>query len=266
MPISKPTQTTYRPRILPGVTVLAGLGEGEGYASAWLNGVRTVGTYTGSPTWERGLYGPQLSGFGASSYIDWAQSAVAVTYPLWAVVMFVNSSSSQQVMAGWSSTSDAFGAATLRVNNASIANTVAWRLRNNAGGTSVVAALNASTNDGLPHVAMGVSFSDTDHRIYFDGQPGITATTSVGSLTNNTWCIGALHNSSVTLPTVGSILFTAGGMGITPNPYAVYQDLISGRFRSIRPRRRRNLFAFSASTAPFFRRTLYDRVGSRGVA
>src|SRR5207237_1628940 len=53
------------------------------------------GAFVGTPTWGRGLYGPQLGGFTASNYVSvpGLVGAGTLTYPHWAAALFAVTSS-----------------------------------------------------------------------------------------------------------------------------------------------------------------------------
>lgn len=233
----KPTMPLWQPGLAPaGTTAYYPLTEGGGFTVRdYARRPSRNGTFIGAPPWQRGLYGPQLGGFDNINYVDCPAFLGAVTYPYWTAALFTTTSSTDSALTCACISTLAISTWSLRVNRTS-GGTVCWQESDN-NGTLGTAQASLGANDGKPHVAMGVTYGTNDRRVYFDGRFAATDTTAL--LANSGFdkaAIGIIPRSAPALPFQGSIIAALFGRGLIPDPMALANDLLSGRFLAIRPR------------------------------
>jgi len=248
--IVKPPVATWQPDRAPaGSRLYLPMHEGAGARTRDLAGVG-LGTFVGTPTWGRGPYGGQIGGFTTSNYIT-VSPIPARAYPFWQAYLFVNTvTTTGATLGGWTNTGGSNPAAIIRVNG-DVVSRPDYFLRDDAGGGPVAslsaASGSATPNDGLPHVLMASSHSTVDHRLYWDGRLVGSSSTSVGTITTPVFTVGVMRRTTVSGAFGGSTIAVLAGSGSVPDAMALAQDLLSGRFAAMRPRR--DLVAFAGVTA-----------------
>lgn len=236
--LHKPTYPTWQPgHAPPGCRLYTPLAGRVGTVARNVAG-GDHGSFVGTPTWSRGLYGPQLSGFSGSNLVkfDWLAPQV-VSAPFWLAAL-ASTSASGSVQTLFSLTnSDASHEIEVYLTAAGIFETY-------QSFGFVVMDSPAALNDGRPHVFMLASYANADHRAYVDG-------VMVASSTNNSTnpyafsflTLGCQRYgaSGVTTgaPWGGSIVAAAAGTGAIPGPRAMARDWLSGAFSAARPRKGR---------------------------
>ncbi len=196
---------------------------------------RKDGSFVGSPTWGRGLYGPQLGGFTASNYVAIDPPNLAISYPFWQASLATNTSTTVGGYINSFGSSSSGNPIAALVYNLNSANTLGYFIRDNAGASPIVSMFSFTTqNDGNWHVAMGVSFSESDHRLYWDGVQLASSATAVGAITVNQLSLGVLRRTGVASPFNGSLGWYGWGLGQVPDPARLYRRLITGSFPWLR--------------------------------
>ncbi|WP_406699231.1 LamG-like jellyroll fold domain-containing protein [Singulisphaera sp. Ch08] len=228
------------------------------------------GSFVGSPSWQSGLYGPQIGGFSTSNYvaIDPPAQLLGATYPFWMAALTVKTG----ITAGYSlAQGNSAGTQSMGIlHNSGNSSLLAWQVRNDAGNLRSVSATVGNQSDGRPHVVMCVSPTASVRNLYFDGQLVGTNAAALGAITCDTLTIGAIRNATVTNAFTGSLLWAGCGSGSVPDPLALANDLLSGQFSAIRPRSRPALLAAGTSggttSVVYARRGRSFRTGSRGLS
>ncbi len=198
------------------------------------------GSAAGSgPTWATGSFGPETNTYTTSNYIainPAAQQLATGTYPFWIAAMFKSSSTSDGLAIAQGSTTDNDPIVGLRINAVSVAKDTQYFLRDDAGGTPIgPTASNITTNDGVYHTFLGVSWAANNHRLYFDGvEVGTAGTVSLGTTTDNKLVIGCLLRAAASLNFPGTVVSCAIGSGAAPDPGDQSDDWLSGAFSAIR--------------------------------
>lgn len=212
-----------------------------------------VGSLVGTPDWQpwqQGLYGPQLGGFSLSDYVTVnAASSVLTIYPRWMATLASNANiATNGVSIGAGNSSDATPICAIQYNLSGTGN-LTYQQRGSLQVHTTAAGL-AAINDGLPHVAMAVSLSATDHRLYWDGRLVASSTANPGAMALNTLAVGVLLRTGSASPFLGAIQWAGLGTGSVPDPLSFAQDLLSGRFTPIRPDSNLALWAAVAGGSP----------------
>ncbi len=236
----KPPAPIWQPQQAPaGCKLYLPLVAGAGTTVRDLSGRSGVdGTFTGSPVWQMGPCGPQIGGFTTSNYvaIDPPVQILAVTYPWWMAVLTVNTGTAQMVPISQGLSSSATPKVLLFYNDGGVANRINIRVTSDAATLAFVTADNLPCNDGLPHVVMAGMIAPNVPRLYFDGvKVGSSSATTLSTLTSDRLTIGATRTTSVSSAFAGSVIAAAAGNGAFPDPMALAQDWLSGRFAAVRP-------------------------------
>lgn len=243
--LAKPPVPIFQPRRAPaGCKSFYALHAKGGTLARDFGPAGVNGAFTGSPAWTNGLFGPELSGFSTSNYVDLTPPSqyLLVTYPCWIAVMCSHSSASVNLVAlGGAANGNANGFCCIFLNFASTLDRYSYRAKGDAGSTADAAITGLTgLRDGLPHLYMGVSYTATDHRLYIDGWQRANNATNPGTATIDRLTLGALRtNGSVVDGFPGAIQMAATGAGEVPDPMGLYEDWISGQFSGIRPRQAR---------------------------
>lgn len=248
---AKPTSIRWAPWLAPpGCKFYAPLTE-RGRAS----GIREYatpgsGTFAGSPTWQYGPAGPQLSGFTTSAGLEFNGLApVMGTFPCWIAALVTAPAGASGVPFSQGRTANSLSYAYLFVDAA--APTVGYFIR---GSTTTTVSPSAAINiaDGRPHVLMGVSLSLGSHQLHLDGEQVGTSASPIAAFAapgTGRVSVGYLGASSNTLAFGGAVLWAGMGNGPVPRARELSDDLLSGRFAAIRPRGRVAV-AVAVATAP----------------
>jgi hypothetical protein len=187
-------------------------------------------TQIGTPIWGNGPLGPMLGGFTTSNYIDFTPTITLGVFPFWIAAQVVNSDSTTVGNAlGISDPATTNTFAVLQFNGAS--NRIVYSLRDDAGTAAATASfVSATVSDGTPHVIMGVSWSASDHRLYWDGVQVGTVATALGTFSPKLISLGVLHRTTIAQPFPGSLTWAAIGSGAIPDPMVMATAIQSGRY------------------------------------
>lgn len=241
----KPAAPTWRPNSAPdGCRFFAAFGQfGESRPRNYVTSV--AGTVVGSPTWIYGPYGPQLDGFSTSNYLTFdamPQFLNVGTFPFWIACLFVNTGVSDAFLVGSTSLSSATPTVAVRINS----NNNVGQVRYEATGDAVpqglaLSSVGAATcNDGLPHVMLGISYSASNHVLYFDGVSLATSAATITTGTTTAFTVGMKRTTTNSSPlSSGSVIVAAAGSNASPDPVALTNDWLTGRFSAVRPRQSR---------------------------
>ena len=227
-----------------GVRVYWACNEEGGPPYEWCSG--RPSSQTGSPTWVQGDYGPALGGFTGSDFYSVPTSSSG--YPQWHAVMIRNTSLTNANGYPISTSNNATPLSYSGVRITDVNGTASWNIRDDASTVVVVSQSGLPTADGSAHVVMGVSYSASDHRLYFDGAEVSTSSSPVVGQTLANATLGCLQRITPSINYSGNVICGAIGAGSIPDPRLTADNWLSGAFDEIRGPSRLALYAPSVAT------------------
>ena len=250
-PASPVAHTIWTP---PSSRLILPLQETTNVAPTDLTGNYTP-SLTGTVTRTSDTIGYYASGFSTSNYFtinslagDFDGETVR-----WAAVLFSNTSTTtdQWVLSfGRSSSNNPFVGI---VVNAGTSGTMGYYQRNDANAGNNATGAGTACNDGNLHVAHVISFSDSIHRLYFDGVLIGSNNNAIGTKTLDRCAVGCLLRGAASNAFAGKVYAVAVGYGgAIPTPAGLYNDWYNGRFSGFEA-------AEATSLPPMQRRTFFWR-------
>lgn len=239
---AKPTEPAWQADLAPaGCVAYVPLTEGSGTTvEDFVPGNVHHGTFTGSPVWGTGDYGPQVGSFTTSNYIPLTYSSTTIPgagFPMWAAMMFEHTGTTAGVVFSFGGSASDTPFWFYQVNVSSQGGASNYNARGSVGTGFNLTVTTPTHNDGNPHVIQVVSWAANYHAIYLDGLLIATNTSNTLSPlpTVNQMTIGLLRRSSPTTPFVnGSIIAAAYGENGAPDPLEFAEDWLYGTFAAIR--------------------------------
>ena len=228
-PSSPAAHTIWTP---PSSRLILPLQETTNVAPTDLTGNYTP-SLTGTVTRTSGTIGYYASGFSTSNYFT--INSLAGDFDgetiRWAAVLFSNTSTTTDMWVlsfGRSSSNNPFVGI---VVNAGTSGTMGYYQRNDANAGNNATGASTACNDGNLHVAHVISFSDSLHRLYFDGVLIGSNNNAIGTKTLDRCAVGCLLRGSASNAFAGKIYAVAVGYGgAIPSPTGLYDDWFNGRF------------------------------------
>ncbi len=232
-PASAVWQSAYAP---PGVKLYLPLTEGSGTPSDYVPSGHTP-SIVGSLTWGSDSYGNYLTGFSTSNYLSLGnvQTLSYSTLPIMMLVVFRNSSTTQQylISQGRSSTNNPLLG--LAINFNSVAGTVCAFIQNNSGGSgnNNVTITGTACNDGNVHT-LGLIITPTTRHVWFDSKQSTgLLTVALGTATFDRFTLGALRRTTVASPCLGNIYGAYVCGGDMQDISGLEHNIMTGRFSAI---------------------------------
>ncbi len=237
--LAKAASPSYQSTKAPtGVQAYYLLTEGSGAPADLVHAYTT--TLVGSPTWNAaagGDFGPYLSGFLTTAYVNidamaaaMSTAIAAVGYPFWMAVLYRNTSATAGYSIGLGRAADTVPFWGTTHNDGSVSNVIGNIWRDNAGTNSVdTATISASTAAGY-HVLVVSKASTTSQTFVLDGVNRTNASTTTGATSFDRGGMGVLRRSTIALAFPGQIHAALMGWGALPDDTSLCLDLLNGNF------------------------------------